>query len=168
MKTCIECSAEVIRHHKGPRCSPCHNKTRPLICTVCGETGKTHWHKGPVCGACRALEKYRANPAEGRRKALANYRRDKRRHKEYHLRRSYGISLDEYEGLVSLYGGKCNICKEPAKLFVDHCHKGGDVRGLLCLRCNSLLGYARDNVGVLLEAASYLKMRELIKEAVCK
>ena len=69
-------------------------------------------------------------------------------HKQYFssfgsLRR-YGITLDDYNALLKKQGGTCAICKTAPtlkKLFIDHDHKDGRVRGLLCSRCNLLLGY---------------------------
>ncbi len=76
--------------------------------------------------------------------------------RKYH----YGINFD-YDALVEKQGGKCAICQcEPEKLFVDHDHTKGKtkgVRGLLCLHCNTVIGYARDNPEVLRAAADYLK-----------
>lgn len=58
--------------------------------------------------------------------------------------------------------GCCAICgKELHDVFmVDHSHKHGDVRGLLCRQCNVMLGMAHDDEGVLLRAAKYIKKTE--------
>lgn len=51
----------------------------------------------------------------------------------------------------------CAICgDEGVKLVVDHCHDTNKVRGLLCYRCNTLLGQARDDISILLSAVIYL------------
>lgn len=59
--------------------------------------------------------------------------------------RTYGISLQEFEEMVKVQGGLCKICGEPPikgrALHVDHDHKTGKVRGLLCFRCNGALGW---------------------------
>lgn len=65
--------------------------------------------------------------------------------------RKYGMTIEQYEGMVSAQDGKCAICEQPETsvdgktgsmriLSVDHCHTTGKVRGLLCFRCNSTLG----------------------------
>jgi len=91
--------------------------------------------------------------------------REKQR--QYSLKRYYGLSLNDYAEMYRLQNGVCGICKcqEVEKdrhgnvrvLAVDHCHKTGSVRELLCYSCNSMLGQARDNVEVLLAGADYIR-----------
>lgn len=77
------------------------------------------------------------------------------------LRRNYGIDSAEYSRLLDLQDGRCAIClKQPRsrRLAVDHDHNSGNVRGLLCSRCNhKLLGGANDSVVMLNRAAAYLE-----------
>lgn len=78
---------------------------------------------------------------------------------------TYGISLEEYQTLLELQEECCAICGDHAstvaknRLYVDHCHKEGHVRGLLCSHCNFVLGQAKDNVEILESAILYLKER---------
>lgn len=66
----------------------------------------------------------------------------------------YGMSLDEYDNLLKSQKGLCKICKEkPKRIVIDHCHTTGLVRGLLCVRCNSCLGWYEK---YLKEAKTYL------------
>jgi hypothetical protein len=91
--------------------------------------------------------------------------REKQRH--YSLKRYYGLSLNDYAEMYRVQDGKCGICKLPEMdkdrhgnvrvLAVDHCHKTGSVRELLCYSCNSMLGQARDNIEVLLAGADYIR-----------
>jgi hypothetical protein len=59
--------------------------------------------------------------------------------------------------------GRCGICATPFELMpprhkhIDHCHQSGEVRGLLCTKCNSLLGFARDDAVILLQAIQYIR-----------
>jgi len=85
---------------------------------------------------------------------------------DYVLMKSYGISHEDYEKMLADQGGCCKICgaddpaksNKKAKFFsVDHCHTTGQVRGLLCLHCNTFIGYARDNTELLTKAIEYLK-----------
>lgn len=72
---------------------------------------------------------------------------------------TYGLLEGEYEALLAAQGGVCAICKQSRKyrLNVDHSHKSGHARGLLCRLCNGrLLTAARDNPQTLLNAAEYL------------
>jgi hypothetical protein len=76
------------------------------------------------------------------------------------LERNYGITPEVYEQLLILQDGRCAIClTRPRKrrLAVDHDHETGEVRGLLCTRCNhGILGKAHDSAEMLTRAAAYL------------
>lgn len=85
-----------------------------------------------------------------------------RTYKSSVLKRTYGITLEQYEAMHIAQAGVCAICKtsttgaENRKLFVDHCHRTGKVRGLLCGKCNSTLGFMKDNPEWLDKAKAYL------------
>ena len=82
------------------------------------------------------------------------------------LMRKYGITLKRYRKMLALQGGKCLICGSADtrvknggtefSLSVDHNHETGEIRGLLCQRCNAMLGFARDDVSILRRAIQYL------------
>lgn len=74
-----------------------------------------------------------------------------------HYVRKYGISEELAEKLADDANGSCEICGVETKLVVDHCHKKGVVRGLICGHCNSALGYARENPNILLAIIDYIK-----------
>jgi hypothetical protein len=81
-----------------------------------------------------------------------------------HLKKNFGITIEEYEAREKKQKGLCAICKRPPHghkkyLCVDHCHGKGHVRGLLCDDCNRVLGWARDKPEVLAAAARYLRKR---------
>lgn len=76
------------------------------------------------------------------------------------LLRKYGITLSEYESLLEEQGGVCAICASPPttkRLAVDHCHTTGEVRGLLCERCNRGIGLLGDSLERVESAARYLQ-----------
>ena len=136
-------------------------------CPCCGEVKPTtefarnnrhgKWGFNSHCKACvnKKLKKYRLdNPEE--------YNRIKR---NQNLRK-YGLTFEDQEGMLREQNYKCAICGQEIFLFgssqkliahVDHDHKTGKVRGLLCKECNSGLGYFKDNTEYLLSAISYLK-----------
>lgn len=72
----------------------------------------------------------------------------------------YGITPDQYNALLDDQNGVCAICYDKcitrAWLCVDHDHKTGKVRGLLCSRCNTALGLFKDDVLRLCDAVAYL------------
>lgn len=82
--------------------------------------------------------------------------------RERYLQGRYGISEVEY---LQMLGSNCPICNKvfktesfgPDSPVVDHCHTTNKVRGVICNECNRGLGYFRDNVQALLNAATYLK-----------
>lgn len=77
-----------------------------------------------------------------------------------YLLRTYGLTNDQYEMLLASQGGVCAICEEPPDtdraLSVDHCHRGGHVRGILCDRCNHAIGLMRDDPRIANKAVEYL------------
>lgn len=70
----------------------------------------------------------------------------------------YGITTEQYTTILEKQKNVCAICKKGSwrNLAVDHCHKTNKVRGLLCHKCNALLGYANDSVVILESAKKYL------------
>lgn len=97
--------------------------------------------------------------------ALARYHKDPRKSKDEFLRRLYGISIDDYEAILEAQGGVCLICSEPPTvrgrkrhLEVDHNHSNGQVRGLLCNKCNTGIGGLRDDPTMLKRAILYLEV----------
>lgn len=81
--------------------------------------------------------------------------------KDKRLRQHFGITFDEYMAIYEAQGGKCGICKRPRSDFknslaVDHNHKTGLVRGLLCMICNRALGKFLDNDDSVAAAADYI------------
>jgi hypothetical protein len=79
----------------------------------------------------------------------------------YQKKSKYGLNEAQYRDMFELQNNKCAICGFPfnskRKGFVDHCHKTNKVRGLLCTKCNSLLGMANDNIEILKNAIKYLQ-----------
>ena len=75
------------------------------------------------------------------------------------LQKLFGITLTDYNELLTKQNHVCALCgKRPKKkrLSVDHCHKTGKVRGLLCGNCNTAIGLFKDNPIVLEKAIAYL------------
>lgn len=78
----------------------------------------------------------------------------------YRLKARYGLSLDQYNQLLLSQQGGCAICGQQStlqrRLDVDHNHKTGKVRGLLCNTCNQAMGVAKDSPDLLRKMAAYL------------
>lgn len=99
------------------------------------------------CTKKRNTKRYRENPDEVNDKRAAKI---------------YGISYDQVVSMREQAGGYCQICgregiKHHSRLVIDHCHSTGKVRGLICSKCNTILGYCDDNPDILNKLSTYLK-----------
>lgn len=84
--------------------------------------------------------------------------------RQMHLKKKYGITESEYDQLLKIQNGCCAICGVDVaggrgRFHVDHCHKTGVVRGLLCSRCNMGLGSFLDDIEILNKAMKYLSSK---------
>ena len=82
--------------------------------------------------------------------------------RERKLSNKYGINQSTYEEMRGAQRGRCDICGTTSPdgrgdFHVDHCHKSGNVRALLCMSCNRMLGFAKDSPHILRKAADYLE-----------
>jgi hypothetical protein len=132
-------------------------------------------------GISKSQKYYWRNPEKARKYARDRRAKDPERHKSYvrkyreknvdaerarHLMREYGITLEQYEQRHRKQNGLCAICLQPEtkerngvkyRLAVDHCHKTGKVRGLLCFKCNAAMGsFEKRNID-LYNVQSYLR-----------
>lgn len=87
--------------------------------------------------------------------------RTSKAYREENLRRRYGLTVADYEALLTQQNGVCAICGKACptrgRLSVDHDHATGEVRGLACHKCNTALGLFDDNPTLLRAAAAYLE-----------
>ena len=82
----------------------------------------------------------------------------KNNHRKYHLQSTYGITIEIYDNLCKNQNNKCLICKREEKLYIDHDHKTGQIRGLLCNNCNTGIGQFKESIDNLESAIKYLKL----------
>jgi hypothetical protein len=150
---CKECYRQYQRDHRDER----------------REWERRHAKKPGVAArlAAQSRERRKNNPEKYRAKARAEY--TKRGGKEFHGPRSwtyqikskFGLTPAEYTAMAERQGGVCGICggnrsARVKRLVVDHCHRTGTVRGLLCSNCNYALGQFSDSPGLLMAALAYL------------
>lgn len=128
------------------------------------------------CKASRSIEDYRMQYCQKRNatyesnicRLCANEqaRLSARRNQRARILRVFNITEVDYEIMLKLQNGVCAICSQINKinkagkirpLSVDHDHKTGIVRKLLCDACNHMLGKAKDNPEILEKAANYLR-----------
>lgn len=82
--------------------------------------------------------------------------------KDRNLRKTYGITLEDYNGMFIKQEGRCFCCvvhqvELTKSLFVDHNHSTGKVRGLLCHSCNAAIGLVGEDIEVLKNIIGYLE-----------
>ena len=107
------------------------------------------------------IKNYRATHQKERDEYLEkNKDKIKARHQEYWYQKKYGITLQDKINLLQEQGNVCAICKIPIfnvhGAHLDHDHKTGKVRGILCKQCNNALGGFQDNIEILESAIKYL------------
>lgn len=90
-----------------------------------------------------------------------NPKRAKHLMRKYRLKNNFGLTVERYEEMLRGQNERCAICKEHKDSFdkafaVDHCHKTGRIRGLLCSNCNAGVGFFRDDPKNLVWAIEYL------------
>lgn len=135
------------------------------ICRVCGtKKVPTDFNK-----KSSSSDGYRSECRECQKKsAKARYNTDPHVHKQrtkvnqrVYTAKKFGLTLSELEVMYAEQDSRCAICgiseEEHGKhLAIDHCHRTGKVRGLLCMPCNTGLGNFRDRSDLLMIAIGYL------------
>lgn len=169
-----------LRSGKSLRCRSCGNKHRALISNkdVSGLNWDTESRECPRCKKCSTLSNWKMTKTKtgvypsmckACRKELDRLDRlrfpEKYRTQEVYSR--YALTPEQFQWLAAQQKGVCGICqgqraKVRSRLNVDHSHRTGKVRGLLCSSCNSLLGYANDSSQFLLKAIRYLHKSKLL------
>ena len=128
-------------------------------CSQCGETKSIDLFD-PNRGRCKPCRRayqrtYRAN--------TPGY------HRKNNLRQRYGLSYDDFQSILHAQNYCCAICeveishgleyRTNRSVAVDHNHDTGEVRGILCSKCNLMLGHARESTEILYKSIVYLSER---------
>ena len=128
-----------IKQYNGSPCKTCGNTLRYVGCRNCVECAKQNRHKYDG----------EYQPGQG---------------KWHQIKNKYGIDKDEWYWLLKEQNYQCRICKKEMSIeknsgdiCVDHDHKTGRVRGLLCKKCNLFIGLAKEDVSILNSAIIYVK-----------
>jgi hypothetical protein len=91
-------------------------------------------------------------------------------HRARRLKAIYGISVAEYDQMLTDQGGRCALCRTDTPrgmgtFHVDHCHDTGAVRALLCSTCNTGIGHLQHNPDLLIKAAEYIQHHRKLQDA---
>lgn len=89
------------------------------------------------------------------------------------MRSRLSISLEDYEAMLERQGGRCGICgkhisEQKKRFHVDHDHNTGEIRGLLCFRCNFGLGWFQDDKNKIAAALEHLNGKNSYKRVEIK
>lgn len=158
-KKCIKCKKDLhlVEFNSNPRSAD----KKAYRCKKCQSEDNTNQYVAHI----EKRKKYSKEYEKIRRNRPTNYKVKKNKALKY---KKYGITEDKYREMVLNQNNLCKICKEMTstishgKLVIDHCHKTGVVRGLLCGSCNVMLGNAKDSIKILKSAIDYLTGDESI------
>ena len=106
-----------------------------------------------------SYKEYKAIQKKKRQKYRAKHKEEQAIYQRKYELKKKGFTLQTYEEQVKKQSGVCAICGEQEKsknLAVDHNHQTRGVRGLLCSKCNLMLGVVKDNPLILQKAIAYL------------
>jgi hypothetical protein len=126
-----------------------------------------------ACNLARRASVYRENPRPAIERAIRWQRENPERHRERqreyaesgkkkvadrksHLKRKYGLTVEQFNEMLASQGFGCAICGKPDPDNVDHDHVTGRVRGILCWNCNIAIGQLQDDEDRVLALAAYL------------
>ena len=149
-KICSRCKKEfsIDNFYKNKSKKDGHN----CYCKDCANKSKDKW-------SINNKEKERNTAKVWRKKNKEKLRKQKRKET---LKKIYGITLNDYNEMFSNQSGCCAICgkhqsQENKALSVDHNHLTGEVRKLLCCKCNFLVGKIESNIDIIDNIFSYLE-----------
>lgn len=139
-----------------------NKKTHCINGHLLSETGRIDYRGNRYCVVCRRENQKRIrNTPEWKAK---NNERNRENVRKSNCKKLYGISFDDALRMFDKQNGKCLICgddmhKGKRGFCIDHDHKTGKVRGILCSNCNTGLGMFKDNISILQDAISYLNSK---------
>ena len=153
------------KFYQGKPCKKCGNTLRYTSMTGCVNCTKENSIKRFENGDVKEwVQKNREKVnASNRKRYNSLSSEEKRKRKRRQQISLYGLTVEQYDAMLMEQNYVCAICNKSEKsstrgvLFIDHDHKTGKVRGLLCDTCNRGLGYFYDNKSFLHNAIEYLK-----------
>lgn len=174
MKRCCKCKmpkAETefnknrsMRDGLSPACRKCrkeehsnyyqNNREKVLART------KKWWDAHPEAATVKGRKYYQNNPEKVRLKIKKFHAENPAYRRTAALKRNYGITPKDFARMEAEQAGVCAVCKQVPEgkgFYVDHDHKTGRVRGLLCFTCNMALGLLKDSAVFARSAAEYLE-----------
>jgi len=160
MKTCVTCGAskELELFSKNHRVKGGFNNK----CKSCAVAATQQWYADnrEYCRKKRS-ERYKRDP-EGSNKAVRKFlKKNPHKAKQYSLKSKFDLELTTFNEMLGNQSGKCPLCEtvitDKGTAVVDHDHKTGKVRALLCAPCNTALGYFKENPIAMRNGADYIE-----------
>lgn len=167
MNTCRDCD-EVLSDSNW---AASRRVKKDYLCTPCASARQKNRKASDPDHAAKLREYHKSYSAEyrttdKRKNYEASYRvkhaaKRKVQMREWRLKKVFGLSVEEFDSMLQNQNGTCAICHTPeptgvGNWHVDHCHTTGRIRGLLCSKCNHVLGLVNDDRSTLLSAINYL------------
>lgn len=159
-QVCVSCHEYGVTRGSQSKCSACYRRLRS-----CAQCDAEFNGVKSLCNQCRYSNTREQRKENWDRWAAENPSYLQKRN-EAHLKAKYGITADDYQRMHDEQDGLCLICEQPEtaldrlrrpkRLSVDHDHVTGQIRGLLCARCNPALGLFDEDIEKLLAAVRYL------------
>lgn len=119
------------------------------------------WNKAHPAEAKKYNQEWQKKNKEERNKRRREWHaKNPEKAKEYHNKRLYNLSAEVYQAMLQDQNNLCASCGAEKKLQVDHDHKTGQVRGLLCGDCNVAAGRLKDSSKLATKLLKYLKKFE--------
>ena len=132
-----------VRDGLNHRCKTCNRKSSKLWKSANPQKANAAYWRRAEYWRARRREQYRLDPSKRR---------------SYDLRKDYGITLETFNKLVEEQNWSCAIClTKLTRPCVDHDHRTGTIRGILCRSCNLLLGLLRDSAETAEAISRYLR-----------
>ena len=148
--------------------NPCYIKTNHGRCKACQKIARMKYLDDMKLNG--KFEEYRLKKSgysktkEAVKKRFNYYETERYRKslEKYQLKSKYGVTREWFDKQLKAQDGCCAICgkhytEQKRRFAIDHCHKTGKVRKLLCSKCNTGLGQFNDSVEILEQALNYLK-----------
>ena len=155
-KSCIEESrGKVMQNFKGR--SSKRNAENQMLAEIAISEGRTTYESISECPSGHKKRFVTTNNCVVCSNEQARKRKDSL--KWARIKKLYGMSQEDVAKMLGSQKSLCAICNDAIHEFyhIDHCHKSGAVRGLLCSRCNQGIGLFRESLDILQSAAKYLR-----------
>lgn len=159
---CVKCGTTRIKHQARGLCTYCYHKE--FDGTPERKEYLRNYEKSPRRKGRARKRLQNSQYKEWQKEYQKKYRKTiqpSNYQYEHQVRSKYGISLAERDAIIKQQNNRCPICNEllidNPRPPIDHNHKTGEIRGVLCRWCNLGIGWLREDIVILKNAISYLE-----------